>query len=175
MLIKLISPVKVCTEIDEGILDITASALEYKTVIQAVLHNAMFTDEDEISKGLAAYFDEDSILEKYVKVARVTIEEIDEKLMAVCYCVVDDDARERGKDFFDKLINELKDDIEGQYSDGWGEGFEQHPIKVDGKEIYVSFWSYNNWKITVKYPETLDNIINGLTDLLEKIEKIIDD
>lgn len=34
----------------------------------------------------------------------------------------------------------LKDTITGQNSDGFGEGFEQHPIRVDSDDIYVSFW-----------------------------------
>lgn len=34
----------------------------------------------------------------------------------------------------------LKDWITGQNSDGFGEGFEQHPIDTDEGELYVSFW-----------------------------------
>lgn len=34
----------------------------------------------------------------------------------------------------------LKDWITGQNSDGFGEGFEQHPIDIDEGELYVSFW-----------------------------------
>lgn len=36
---------------------------------------------------------------------------------------------------------ELKDWICGQNSDGFGEGFEQRPIRVNEGEMYVSFWN----------------------------------
>lgn len=34
------------------------------------------------------------------------------------------------------LINE----VQGQFSDGIGEGFEQHPYKYDGVDFYLSAW-----------------------------------
>ena len=39
----------------------------------------------------------------------------------------------------------LKDTITGQNSDGFGEGFEQHPIRVGSEDIYVSFWDYDDY------------------------------
>ena len=39
---------------------------------------------------------------------------------------------------------ELKDWICGQNSDGFGEGFEQRPIRISEGEMYVSFWNSSN-------------------------------
>ena len=35
----------------------------------------------------------------------------------------------------------LREAIEGQNSDGFGEGFEQHEIRIDEGDLYVSFWN----------------------------------
>lgn len=40
---------------------------------------------------------------------------------------------------------ELLDYVTGQNSDGYGEGFEQRPIKTQDGEIYVSFWNSENY------------------------------
>ena len=39
----------------------------------------------------------------------------------------------------------LKETITGQNSDGFGESFEQRPIKVDSDDVYVSFWDYDDY------------------------------
>ena len=40
----------------------------------------------------------------------------------------------------DEETERLKRTITGQNSDGFGESFEQHPVRVDSDDIYVSFW-----------------------------------
>lgn len=44
----------------------------------------------------------------------------------------------------DSEVDELKDWISGQNSDGLGEGFEQREIETDDGSLYVSFWSSGN-------------------------------
>ena len=44
-------------------------------------------------------------------------------------------------------FEKIKEEISGQASDGWCEGFEQREIKCNGKEIYVSFWQSKNWSL----------------------------
>lgn len=40
--------------------------------------------------------------------------------------------------------------VSGQNSDGWGEGFEQRPIKTPDGEIYVSFWNDKNYSVKLE-------------------------
>ena len=47
------------------------------------------------------------------------------------------------QDLSEHQWNALFRDIAGQYSDGWGEGFEQRDIKVDGGTMNVHFWHPN--------------------------------
>ncbi len=36
---------------------------------------------------------------------------------------------------------ELASYITGQFADGWGEGYEQHPVELGEDEVYISFWN----------------------------------
>lgn len=43
----------------------------------------------------------------------------------------------------------IKEFLSGQCSDGWGEGLEQQKVtSIDGKDIYISPWSYENWELS---------------------------
>lgn len=40
---------------------------------------------------------------------------------------------------------DLQEYLIGQYADGWGEGFEQREIEVDGGTLYIHFWDPDNF------------------------------
>jgi hypothetical protein len=70
-----------------------------------------------------------------------TVEQIGAKLMGVAECRIQGSLSEAE-------LEQLKDYVSGQASDGFGEGFEQHPLKTGNGEIYVSLWSSDkDWSI----------------------------
>jgi len=99
--------------------------------IQTAILNERLPEEAE--RGLMKYyFDADSINEK-VKSMHVDVEVINEKLWAVSNIKVTESLTV-------EELDTLRNYITGQFSDGFGEGFEQRDIKIDGGEINVHLW-----------------------------------
>ena len=52
----------------------------------------------------------------------------------------------------------LCDYISGQYSDGWGEGFEQRDIRVEEGTLAVHFWQEDGFKMTPTFEKTQEQV-----------------
>ena len=48
--------------------------------------------------------------------------------------------------------------ISGQYSDGWGEGFEQRDIRVEDGTLAVHFWQEDGFKVTPSFEKTQEQV-----------------
>lgn len=103
--------------------------LEYEDAILDRIEKEKLPDEGE--RGLAVYLDDD--LSQKVYSINPSVEEWNGELWGVT------EVQTRGT-LSPSELAELTDWLAGQFSDGWGEGFEQREIKVDGGELYVSFW-----------------------------------
>lgn len=90
-------------------------------------------DEDEEQRGFMAYSDDEHLRHKVFSVIP-TVETIRDDLYGV---ITVKSYGELNK----TELAELSDEISGQLSDGWGEGFEQHPVTIGGEDYYISFWN----------------------------------
>lgn len=112
-------------------------ALNYVNDIQNAIKANM--DDKEFERGLAVYI-QDENLNKEILSIMPDIEEYEGKLYGVANVKLK-------KELTNEEMNSLKDYIRGQYSDGWGEGFEQKDIKTQDGEINVSLWNDENFYI----------------------------
>lgn len=130
--------------------EVEFSLTPYEDQIQTALDSDEILAESE--RGLMAYYNPGKGNEIEEAVARKvwdycpTVESIGKGHSAKLYGVIECHLKER---LSTEEMEALKDDISGQLSDGWGEGFEQRPVETDEGELYVSFWSSDKgWALT---------------------------
>ena len=87
----------------------------------------------EGDRGLAVYLN-DTVLESKVYSMNPTVESWQGELWGVL------EIKSQGE-LSAAELEALTEEWCGQESDGWGEGFEQRPIKTGDGELYVSFWN----------------------------------
>ena len=106
------------------------------------IHEAIERDNlpEEKERGLMHYYDEHDSVNAKVAKYEFSVEMVDDELMGVAILTLNDDLTM-------KELDKIKENVTGQVSDGWGEGFEQREINTDIGDIYVSFWNYKDWFI----------------------------
>ena len=107
---------------------------------------AMKKDIADFNGDLMQYYHEDDFVRRKVVSAVPSVEICGNKL---CGCM-NVELREP--------LNEgeqaaLCDYISGQYSDGWGEGFEQREIDVGDGKLYVHFWQDHDFELKRDVPD----------------------
>jgi len=121
--------------IDESIHLDQESATWFRDEISTAILKERLSDESE--RGLMTYYYENDLVRDKVHSLFVDVEVIDGMLWAVSTLKVNEALT-------NDEINALKNYVEGQFADGFGEGFEQREINVEHdeiREINVHLWS----------------------------------
>ena len=114
---------------------------------------------EEKERGLMHWYGKQDSVDSKVRSAVFTVEEKNGQLWGVAECQV------VGR-LAPAELDQLKDYITGQASDGWGEGFEQREIQVDGGELYVHLWSFDDsWNIQTEQERFTPKVAEGLPEL----------
>jgi hypothetical protein len=109
-----------------------------KQIMAAINHNQWLESQP---RGLMHYFHENRAVAAKVYAAWPSVCELGGKLYGVLRC-------ETNAPLTEEDIHVLKDYWTGQMSDGWGESFEQYPIRSEYGDLYVSFWnSGDSWQV----------------------------
>lgn len=95
---------------------------------------------EEAECGLMHYFHGAESIREKVHSIEIQVEAINGTLYGVAVCKTNDTLSP-------VELEELKDYISGQYSDGWGEGFEQRPRQTSEGELYVHFWQSKGFSL----------------------------
>ena len=110
--------------------------------------------EDSLDESnLAEYFDGSNSVIAKLKEIHFGTQNVDETLYG-CIRV------ELTQPFTDEEETEFKEWLEGQCSDGYGEGLEQRPIKVEDGNLFVSFWHGGDDYFLLN-DEEFDDYLNG--------------
>lgn len=121
----------------DDVMDGRALAAYGEEILQKMRERADYAGED-----LMEYYDEkDSVKEKVTNL-ELSVVLKDEELMG-CAEVTIQAPLDRWE------MNRLETYLTGQYSDGWGEGFEQQDIPVEDGVLNVHFWNSEHFQMDI--------------------------
>ena len=134
---KLYVPLKV-EELDREMGD--TNEIDGEPYLREIRKQVASYNLEDGERGLARYFGKDNISRNKVYSIKPDVEMVRDTMMGVAVIKMT-------KPLTQTEIDDLKDYVTGQFSDGWGESFEQREIQVSGGEIYVHFWDSEEYYI----------------------------
>lgn len=132
-------------------------AARYADSIAAALGREFHPEEAE--RGLMKYYRADDGVNRRVQSLRFSAEVRGGRLWGVADCMIEGTLTP-------EELERLKDYVSGQASDGFGEGFEQREIKVEGGSVlYAHLWSSENWSLKTEAEQFGPKLAEGLPEL----------
>ena len=119
--------------------------LEYETAIRDAVEN----DTRDFGGDLMQYYHEDDSVRRKVVRAVPTVDEVNGELVGSLWVDTDAPLTAEEQAVFCAYIT-------GQYSDGWGEGFEQREIEVEDGKLYVHFWQDHDFELKRDVPDVTE-------------------
>ncbi|MHB1151644.1 MAG: hypothetical protein ACYCWE_00065 [Eubacteriales bacterium] len=154
MMLNLYCPLLIQTEDEDSCYLIECdnkTAIPYEDVIRKAL-------VEEMKRGngadMATYFTGSNSIKDKIISAKWDVENVEDVLYGCIHTEVKEPLTE------DEMV-EWKDYILGQNSDGFGEGFEQRPIKTADENLYISFWNSDDDYFIYNQDEFDNHISNG--------------
>lgn len=114
----------------------SANYIGYEREINAAVLADLYSDKDAVERGLAAYFHDENLDQKVLS-AMPGVETRNGDIYGVIT------VKSYGELSKVEMID-LIDDLKGQLSDGFGEGFEQRKVRLGDDNVYISFWDYDD-------------------------------
>ena len=151
-----IEPEDPCDDLEE--VD-SANYIDYDFEINAHIRKDLNYDEAAVERGLAAYFHDENLDKKvYSIIPKVETRNGELYGVAVVKSYGELDKAETA---------DLVGYISGQFSDGWGEGYEQREIELGDDTAYISFWNSEDYFLKPEsevFPENkMDMTMGGLS------------
>ena len=142
-------PEEVCSE----------NYIGYDDEINDFIRADLNRDENAVERGLAAYLHDENLNKKVYSIMPM-VETRGGNLYGVAV------VKSYGE--LDKLETaDLVGYITGQFSDGYGESLEQHPITLGDDEVYISFWNSDDYYLKPEselfHDQKLDQTMGGLS------------
>ena len=107
---------------------------------------AVKKDIADFNGNLMQYYREDDSVRRKVVRAIPTVDEVNGELVGSLWVDTDAPLTAEEQAVFCAYIS-------GQYSDGWGEGFEQREIDVGDGKLYVHFWQDHDFELKRDVPD----------------------
>ena len=116
-----------------------------------VIRDAIYEDVKDFYGDLMRYYREDDSVRRKVVRAVPTVDEVNGELVGSLWVDTDAPLTAEEQAVFRAYIT-------GQYSDGWGEGFEQRDIRVEEGTLAVHFWQEDGFKMTPTFEKTQEQV-----------------